>query len=345
MTQSAAERELLLVPVDVPESWGEPGPWPAPPVDPGADDRPLETGSEPSAVPTSIEPSVGRSTSGIPTSSTAFVVRTSLIVLAVLAIGLVLQLTWISGLEQRSAQISLFNQFRSELALGTAPTGPVDPNNKLLVPGTPIALLTIPSIGVRQVVVEGTSGSDLTKGPGHLRNTVFPGGTGTSVIYGRAHSYSGPFGHIGSLQPGARITVITGVGTSVFKVVEVREAGGKVRPVAAGRSRLTLGTASGPGFAPSGLLLVDADKVGKPLAADNPALSTVPASELPLGTDTSTLWALFFWLEALVILLAGAVWTWRRRGRAQAWIVFSAPMVVVWLFAANQVARLLPNLL
>ncbi len=202
----------------------------------------METTADPP--PSDLSPGVKRSPA-IPTSSAAFVARTSLIVLAVLAIGLVLQLTWVSGLEQHSAQVSLFNQFRSELALGTAPTGPVSLENRALAPGAPIALLTIPSIGVRQVVVEGTTGSELTKGPGHLRNTVFPGGSGTSVIYGRAHGYGGPFGRIGSLREGDRITVTTGVGVSVFRVVEVREAGGKVRPVAAGKARLTLGTAVG----------------------------------------------------------------------------------------------------
>jgi hypothetical protein len=39
------------------------------------------------------------------------------------------------------------------------------------------------------------------------------------------------------------------------------------------------------------------------------------------------------------------VWTWRRRGHAQAWIVFTAPIALVWLLASDQIARLLPNLL
>ena len=41
-----------------------------------------------------------------------------------LAIGLVVQLALVSRLEHRSAQVSLYNQFRTELALGTAPLGP-----------------------------------------------------------------------------------------------------------------------------------------------------------------------------------------------------------------------------
>jgi sortase A len=326
--QTALEREMLLVPVpDV----GRPMPAPG---------RPRPVPSLPRSSSEDTTPAVA-----VPTSSSAFVVRSALIVLAVLAIGLVLQFTWVSGLEQHSAQVSLFNQFRTELALGTAPTGPLDTGGHQLAPGAPIGLLTIPSIGVRQVVVEGTSGANLAKGPGHLRNTVFPGGTGTSVLFGRAHSYGGPFRAIASLRRGALIKVVTGVGTSTFRVADVRLAGGKVRPVATGRARLTLGTAAGPAFAPSGMVFVDADKVGRPLAADNPAVSSVPAGELPLANDISTLWALFFCLEALGVLLAAAAWAWRRRGRAQALIVFTAPLLVVWLFTADQVARLLPNLL
>jgi LPXTG-site transpeptidase (sortase) family protein len=329
MAQSALEREMLLVPVPgvaVDDLVGTPAP-----ADPGG------SGATPSI----------RLLAPLPTTSPAYLVRSALIVLVLLVVGLVLQLTWISGLEHRSSQVSLFNQFRTELALGTAPLGPVTTGRHALAPGSPMAYLTIPAIGVRQVVVEGTTGSQLTAGPGHLRDTVFPGGAGTSIILGRASAYGGPFGHIASLRPGDKITVVTQVGTSVFRVVDVRHAGSKDREVAAGRSRLTLGTASGPAFAPSGVLWVDADKVGAPLAAQSPLVTPaeLPPSERPLGTDTSTVWALFLWLEAFGLILAGAVWTWRRRGHAQALIAFAAPVLVVWLFVADQVTRLLPNLL
>ncbi len=328
MPQSALDRELLLVPVPAPGSVAL-QPVPAAPV----------------SVDSSGGRHAGRDQHAQRTDSVAFVVRSALLMTAILTVALVAQLALISGLEHRSAQTALFNQFRTELALGTAPTGPTTSGNHALPLGAPIAVLSIPSIGVHQVVVEGTTGTVLAKGPGHLRSTVFPGGAGTSVLYGRATAFGGPFGHIDGLAKGATITVTTGVGRSVFRVVDVRKAGAKVHPVAAGRARLILGTASGSAFVPSGVVLVDADKAGTPLAADNPAVGTVPASELPLGTDTSTLWALFFWLEVLAVLVAGAVWTWRRRGHAQAWIVFTAPLLLVWIFTADQVTRLLPNLL
>jgi hypothetical protein len=258
---------------------------------------------------------------------------------------MVVQLAVLSPLEYRSAQVSLLNQFRTEVALGTAPLGPVGQDGHLLPLGTPVALITAPAIGLRAVVLEGTTSSVLAKGPGHARDTVFPGGPGTSVLLGRASAYGGPFGKITQLRPGQVIVVTTQVGTSRFRVFRVRPAGAKVRTIPAGTSRLTLGTASGPSYAPSGVVWVDAAKVGTPLAGASASSVQLLPGEKPLATDTSTLWALFLWLEALAVLLAGAVWTWRRWGRAQAWIVFTAPMLLVWTYIADQIARLLPNLL
>ncbi len=279
-----------------------------------------------------------------PNKATRAVLAT-LVVVALLSIGMVVQLAYVSGLEHRSAQVNLYNRFRTELALGTAPLGPKVSAHKTLPIGQPMAQITIPSIGVSQVVLEGTTGSVLADGPGHLRSTVFPGGTGDSIILGRNGAYGGPFGRISDLRKGATITVVTQVGTSTFHVVDIHRAGAKVLPVGPGKSRLTLGTASGTRYAPSGAIWVDADKVGTPLAAQRPAVKTVPAAEQPLGLDTGTLWALALWALALGALVVGGVWTWRRRGHAQAWIIFTAPVLLVWMFVADQFARLLPNLL
>ena len=270
------------------------------------------------------------------TSRWPAVVRFGLIVVALVSIGMVVQLAFVSGIEHRSAQVSLYNRFRTELALGTAPLGPGSRRHPVAM-GAPIAQITIPSIGVNQVVVEGTTGTLLANGPGHYRSTVFPGGTGDSVILGRAAAYGGPFGQISTLKKGARIQVVTQVGTSVFKVIDVRPAGSKERPVPPGASRLTLGTASGSPFVPSGVVWVDAEKNGPSLAAQPPLVKTVPVAERALGLDTSTLWALALWVLVLAVLVGAAVWTWRRRGRAQAWIVFTAPVLLVWMFIADQI--------
>ena len=321
LTQTAIDRELLLVPAPDVADVGPGEPYPAPPVGGPVPDP------------------------ATPGGAVRSVLRAALVVLAVVSVGMVVQLAVISPLEYRASQVSLLNSFRTEVALGTAPLGPVGPDHHLLPLGSPMALLTIPSLGVRAVVLEGTTASVLTKGPGHFRNTVFPGGAGTSVILGRAAAFGGPFGRIAQLRQGQLIVVSTQVGTSRFRVVRVRPAGARVLAGAPGAARLTLGTASGPSYAPSGVVWVDADKVGAPLAAAAvPAVQLLPG-EQPLATDASTLWALLLWLEALAALLAGAVWAWRRWGKAQAWIVFAAPMLLVWTFIADQVVRLLPNLL
>jgi hypothetical protein len=271
-----------------------------------------------------------------------FQLRSGLIMVTILCIGLVVQLTLVSQWIQRATQVSLFNQFRTELALGTAPLGASHPRVAI---GAAIAEITIPSIGVKQVVVEGTTSAALAKGPGLLPSTVFPGGAGSSVIMGRAASYGGPFGRIDQLVPGSRITVVTQVGRAVFKVVGVRYAGQKIKEVAPGHARLALQSATGPKFAPTGVVTVYADKIGPALAAQRPAVEVVPPDQEPLGIDAAAVSGLLLWLMVLAVVLAGAIWTWHRRGHAQAWIVFTAPLALIWFLVGDQVLRMLPNLL
>jgi sortase A len=277
--------------------------------------------------------------------SSGYVVSMALFLVAALALGFVANLVVVSPLEHQVSQTKAFNLLRYELAQGTAPIGPRDAAHKLLALGTPMAVLDIPSIGVREVVGEGTTSAVLMAGPGHERSTVFPGGAGTSVILGRAAAYGGPFGRIHELRNGALIKVTTGVGTSTFRVVDRRTAGDVIPHLVQGGARLTLATAAGPDFVPAGVLWVDANLVGSPLAASKPVVHSLTGSERPLGIDISSLWLLALWLGALVLILGGAFWTWHRRGHARAWIIFSAPVAVVSLFIAGQITLLLPNLM
>ena len=128
-----------------------------------------------------------------PLSAPLHLVRSALVVVLVLAAGLVLQVTFISGLQQRTAQQELFDTFRAQLAEGTAPLGPTDLDGRALAVGDPVAFVEIPSIGMRQVVVEGTTSGALFAGPGHRRDTPLPGQAGVSVIAGRRAAFGGPF--------------------------------------------------------------------------------------------------------------------------------------------------------
>jgi sortase (surface protein transpeptidase) len=272
----------------------------------------------------------------------------ALIMVFVLSFMLFLQLVVLGSLQQSAAQERSFDRFRAQLANGVAPVGPTDNQNRRLAPGAPVAYLEISEIGLRQVVGEGTTPSVLFSGPGHRRDSVLPGQVGVSVIMARRAAFGGPFANIDQLEEGDTIVATTGQGMFEYAVIGVRREGDPVPPPPeAGTSRLMLATADGRPFLPDGVLRVDAEMTGEPVVGA-PRLvtgSTLPESEQFMGADTSTLWALALWLQAMILLSVGAVWAWHRWGHAQAWIVFLPPLLLVGLATSGEVARLLPNLL
>jgi sortase (surface protein transpeptidase) len=274
--------------------------------------------------------------------------RAALVAVFVISVSLLLELVVVSNLQHRSAQQRAFDRFRSELATGTAPIGPVDANGRRLAAGAPVAYLEIPTIGLRQVVVEGTSSGDLFSGPGHRRDSPLPGQAGVSVLLGRRAAFGGPFRRIADLQEGDLIHVTTGLGEFDYRVSGLRLAGDPVpAPAAAGKGRLLLATSAGRPYMPDGVLRVDAELESAPAGGAGPLLTggSLPASEHMMAADTSTLWALVLWLQALTILAVVAVWAWHRWGRARTWVVFFPPLLLVGLSASGEAARLMPNLL
>lgn len=273
--------------------------------------------------------------------------RSALLALLALSAGLLLQLSFVSGMQHSAAQQRAFDRFRSELAEGTAPIGPTDYENSVLDPAAPVALLEIPTIGISEVVGQGTTASDLFVGPGHRRDTPLPGQIGVSLLFGRRAAYGGPFGNIGDLVEGDLISVTTGQGTFEYRVLGVRREGDPLpEPLAPGSSRLVLATADGRSFLPSGVLRVDADISGTPVGGPARLITDdqLPVEERLMAADRRTLWVLVLWLQALIAISIGAVWAWHRWGRAQTWIVLLPPLALVGLATAGEVARLLPNL-
>lgn len=254
----------------------------------------------------------------------------------------------VSPLQHLAAQQRLEDQFRLELAEGTAPVSEGNVDGMLLADGHPVAILSIPQAGIDEVIVEGTSSGVLVGGPGHRRDTVLPGQAGVSVLYGRATAYGGPFSGITRLSPGDTFTARTGQGVTEFEVIGLRYAGDPTPPAPVrGESRLILVTARGAPFAPTGLVYVDARALdeAKPAGMRQTVPLTLPARDQPLGTDTSTVWALVFALQALVVAEALAVWSYRRFGSRRTWLVFVPVLTLIVLIVADQIVRLLPNLL
>jgi sortase A len=251
----------------------------------------------------------------------------------------------VSALQEQHNQSVLYSKLREELALATAPLGGA------ITPGDPVALMSMPSAGLRDiVVVEGTASGDLTNGPGHRRDTPLPGQAGISVVYGRATLFGGPFGDIASSAVGDPITVTSGQGVAKYRVIDVRRAGDPFPPpLAAGKARLTLVTADGSGWrngwASNHVVYVDADLQGTALPAPSGRPAAVPTAEMALQGDPSGLYTLVFWLPLLGIIAVLVVWMSQRWGGWQTWVI-AVPVVLAGLWGVTESAvRLLPNLL
>ena len=248
------------------------------------------------------------------------------------------------ALQETRSQSVMYAQFRQELANEVAPIGAP------IKPGTPVALLEIPRLGLRDVVVEGTSSGDLLKGPGHRADSPLPGEIGVSVMYGRAAAFGAPFGRLHELEPGDAITVVDGAGTFQYVVKDVRRAGSPLpEPIGANASRLTLASAVASGWraiiAPSAPLYVDADMQGTAVAEPGGRPSLVPGSQKLMGVDSGALDSLVHWLFLFILAAAAAAWAFARWGRWQTWIV-AAPAVGATLWLVSETAmKLLPNAL
>jgi LPXTG-site transpeptidase (sortase) family protein len=210
--------------------------------------------------------------------------------------------------------------------------------------GQPAGVLDVPALHLRQVVVQGTTATDLLEGPGLMPGTARPGTAGNAVIAGRRTAGGRPFADLGRLARGDRITVTTGLGRFEYRVVRVATAAdGSVDPVAATRrARLTLVT-SNPPLVPTGLLYAVADLV------TTPAKGTVPrqaptVAERGLAGDPGAVLPSVLWGLALVGCLAATIWAYLR-WQDKVWTVYllSTPLVLaVALVWYESLVRLLP---
>ena len=273
----------------------------------------------------------------------------SLLILAITALGFVAWVGLFSHLHYDKAQLNAYDTLRVELAMGTAPNGPTVPNNpaQLLPMGAPVAVLSIPAIGLRTVILQGTTSSVLEDGPGHLRDTVMPGQAGVSVILGRQTAYGGPFGALASLVPGDSITVVTGQTVASYKVIDLRRAGDPLPPaLAAGAGRIILVTADGPPLSPSGILYVDAGETSKPQPSPGVVLSAyLSPTENAMATDQGAWLPIVLWGQLLVLIAFALSWLWTAWGRWQTWIIAVPTVGFLVLCIADQATRLLPNLM
>ncbi len=269
-------------------------------------------------------------------------------IVAGLLLGFVGHVVIVGVLQHARSQHLLYEQLRGDLAEAITPLGQLDFDEKLVKNGTPIAVIEIPSIGVTEVIVQGTRPSDLTGGPGHRRDTVYPGQEGTSVVMGRQATYGGPFSRINQLVPGDQIRVTTGQGVQEFEVFGVRQEGDLLpEPLDDGEGRLELVTADGVPLAPSGVLYVDAALTSEIQETPSPVFTkeVLDESELALASDSTSWFASLFWFQWLVFAAIALRWARGRWGVWQTWIVGVPLLLALGAATADAAISTLANLL
>ncbi|MEU5873375.1 sortase [Glycomyces sp. NPDC047369] len=259
------------------------------------------------------------------------------------ALGLVVFAVGLSWVQAHREQAVLDDAISAEIA---------DPGAILesIPSGTPLAKLTIEEIGLDgAVVVQGTTAADLDSGLGHRKDSVLPGQTGVSVVYGRQSMFGAPFMELGSLRSGDEIGVVTPDGSFTFTVDGVRRDGDPLPVRAEGDTALVLVSAEGSPFRPTKSIYVDATLTDRELAAgavtEATALEAVGADETAMAADPGGWFTLVLWLQALVVALVAMSWTRHRLSRREA-LIMGLPVLAAVMWNLYEAAfRLLPNLL
>ncbi len=84
--------------------------------------------------------------------------------------------------------------------------------------GDPVGRIRIPEIGASNVIVEGTDGGTLRKGPGHYPETPLPGVRGTVAIAGHRTTYGAPFRDLDKLEVQDEVVVEMPYGRFIYAV-------------------------------------------------------------------------------------------------------------------------------
>ncbi|MSV68025.1 MAG: sortase, partial [Actinobacteria bacterium] len=128
--------------------------------------------------------------------TTSRVLRSAAGAFAFLIVAFALFLFVASGLIAQRDQVVLERTMRDQLARAVAPIG-----GNIRV-GSPVAVLEIPALDIRQIVAEGSTPEVTKSGAGHVRATPMPGQPGNSVVMARRSTFGAPFRHIDSLIKG-----------------------------------------------------------------------------------------------------------------------------------------------
>ena len=272
--------------------------------------------------------------------------RTALLGLCWLVVALVvvaLAATTLGGLKEARAQRADLTSLREQLSYAEAASHSVLGGHDAVpvpTPGSPVALLQVPRLGLQRVVREGATPGDTQLGPGHVPGTAGLGQPGNATVVGRRSAYGAAFSRLGELRPGDPLVVTTVQGQSVYRVTAVGHTrrSGELAPTA--DDRLTLVTAGSRGPAGwSDRLVVTAALQGKAFAA---TAQGVRAAVTDGHGDRSAAPTVVIWSTLLVLVAAVTVLLYRRWLVRSTYLVTTPALVALVVLLTDAVTRLLP---
>jgi len=230
---------------------------------------------------------------------------------------------WGTSISQHHAQSQLKSQFQaleaqhSRGSHASKSASLISATKRVPAPadGSVVAEIQIPAIGVDQYVVEGTTESDLSKGPGHYIGTAVPGQAGNVAIAGHRTTNGAPFNGLGHLVPGDRIILTTVYGQQFTYVVSGTPQAVSPSDVGVlnyfGDNRVTLTTCN-PEFSSTQRLVV-VGKLDQPGASPGVALNSL-TYHLANSATASWNWSLLPAVGIEICLLILLALSFRRFG-------------------------------
>lgn len=114
----------------------------------------------------------------------------------------------LTAVETWHAQRQLSQELRARAAGGAAPIAERARSYRLSsLDGEAMGRLVIPRLGLDDVLVDGTSPSDLAKGPGIYAGDFLPGEGRLVYVAGHRTTHGAPFADLNELRPGDSITI------------------------------------------------------------------------------------------------------------------------------------------
>jgi LPXTG-site transpeptidase (sortase) family protein len=197
-----------------------------------------------------------------------------------------------------------------------------------------LADLSIPEVGIDEIVTEGTTPAVLASGPAFVPPLTSSPQPPPVVIVGHRTAYGGAFRHLGDLRAGNQVTVRTTQGVVATYVVERKLNIGPHSHVTSpdGQQRLYL-VSSDPAYTDHGRLVVVARRTdaGSSLQAPTPPPVPIPSLQGSApGAVTGMLIIVALFVASAALALYATVWS--RIARMAMRVVQVVLMIALWSF-------------